>query len=233
MQKNFSGSRCRASPKPGAQSDPPIVAPCAFVVGWRQNQSSAGAMMATTIDNGQTTRRIGSRRHAAPAAVIAALVMLASCSMQAPQGTSSTEATLTTESNQIIGVASVVDGDTIEIHDQRIRLSGYDTPERGARCGDANVYQAAALALSDFVANRTVTCTPTGTDSYNRVTATCSVAGTDLGAFVVSQGWGRDWPRYSNGAYADEEATARRQSRGLWGLQCPADLWGERDYSQN
>lgn len=134
--------------------------------------------------------------------------------------------------NPIQGVASVVDGDTIEIHGTRIRLSGFDTPESGARCGDTNVYQAASLALSDFVAQRTVSCTPTGTDNYNRTVATCSVGGTDLGDYMVSQGWGRDWPRYSNGAYADEEATARAAPRGLWALSCPADLWGDRDYSR-
>lgn len=133
-------------------------------------------------------------------------------------------------SNQIVGVASVVDGDTIEIHGTRIRLSGYDTPESGARCGEVNVYQAGALALSDFVASRTVTCTPTGTDRYERTTATCSVDETDLGEYVVSQGWGRDWPRYSDGAYADEEAAARAARRGLWALECPADLWGDRSY---
>ena len=48
---------------------------------------------------------------------------------------------------------------------------------------------------------------------------------------MVSEGWGRDWPRYSHGAYADEEAAARNASRGFWGQSCPVDLWGDRDYS--
>lgn len=130
----------------------------------------------------------------------------------------------------VAGTASVVDGDTIEIHGRRIRLSGFDTPERGARCGAVNVYQKAAFALSDFIGERTVTCAVTDTDRYGRLVATCSVVGTDLGDYIVREGWGRDWPQYSHGKYADEEATARSVKAGLWGLQCPDDLWGERTY---
>jgi endonuclease YncB( thermonuclease family) len=37
----------------------------------------------------------------------------------------------------LIGVASVIDGDTIEIHGQRIRLHGIDAPEGGQTCLDA------------------------------------------------------------------------------------------------
>lgn len=167
------------------------------------------------------------------AAIVGISFMLANCSVEAAKERSADEATTTTpDPNVIVGLASVVDGDTIEIHGQRIRLSGFDTPESGSRCGDTNVYQSASLALSDFVANRTVTCTPSGTDRYQRVTAICTVGGTDLGEYVVLQGWGRDWPRYSNGAYADEEEAARSSRRGLWGLQCPDDLWGDRDYSE-
>jgi len=132
--------------------------------------------------------------------------------------------------NQIIGVASVVDGDTIEIHGTRIRLSGFDAPERGKRCGDINVYQKAALYLSDQTGAKTVTCATSGKDRYDRAIATCSVNGTDFGDIMVGAGWARDWPRYSHGKYARAEATARQSGKGIWGLACPGDLWNGRNY---
>lgn len=135
------------------------------------------------------------------------------------------------QTTTVAGVASVVDGDTIEIHGQRVRLSGIDAPESGKRCGTVNVYQRASLALSNFIGSRTVSCAVSDHDRHGRAVARCSVGGTDLGDHMVEQGWARDWPRYSGGEYADEEARARIDHRGIWGMQCPADLWGSRDYS--
>ena len=70
----------------------------------------------------------------------------------------------------IVGVASVIDGDTIEIHGQRVRLFGIDAPEssqlcvrptgEGWRCG-----QQASLALADRIGLRNrIRLTPTATD---------------------------------------------------------------------
>jgi endonuclease YncB( thermonuclease family) len=135
------------------------------------------------------------------------------------------------QASTIAGTASVVDGDTIEIHGERIRLSGFDAPESGSRCGRINVYNRAANSLSDFIGSRTVTCQVTGRDAYGRITADCSVDGIDMGDHMVSSGWARDWPRYSNGRYARAEAGARVSQLGIWGMVCPANLWGNRDYS--
>jgi endonuclease YncB( thermonuclease family) len=53
----------------------------------------------------------------------------------------------------IMGQASVIDGDTIEIHDRRIRLFGIDAPEAPQICtASGKTYlcgQQAALALAD------------------------------------------------------------------------------------
>ncbi len=55
----------------------------------------------------------------------------------------------------IVGRASVIDGDTIEIHGLRIRLHGVDAPEKGQPCFDAanqpyRCGQKAAMALDEF-----------------------------------------------------------------------------------
>jgi endonuclease YncB( thermonuclease family) len=107
------------------------------------------------------------------------------------------------------------------------------TRPNAVHVGQVNVYQRAALALSDFIGSRTVSCNVTERDRYRRAVATCTVGGTDLGEYIVEQGWARDWPRYSGGRYAGEEARARATRRGVWGVQCPADLWGGRDCSQS
>ena len=135
------------------------------------------------------------------------------------------------QSQTISGIASVVDGDTIEIHGERIRLGGFDAPESGARCDRVNVYNLAANTLAAHIGSSTVTCTITGRDTYGRVTADCSAGGVDLGDHLVGAGLARDWPRYSGGRYAAAEARARTARVGIWGMSCPSGLWGNRDYS--
>ena len=70
----------------------------------------------------------------------------------------------------ITGVASVTDGDSLEIRGIRIRLHGIDAPEsrqlctrpsgKTWRCG-----QQAALALSDRIGRRSVSCESREVDS--------------------------------------------------------------------
>lgn len=130
---------------------------------------------------------------------------------------------------QVSGVPRVIDGDTIEINKEGIRLNGFDSPEEGSSCGNLDVYKAGTAALVDFIGTQTVECQLIGKTGTRHV-GICSVAGKELGEHMVSTGWARDWPRFSKRAYADEEKAARLAGAGIWGLECPAELWGTRSY---
>ena len=73
------------------------------------------------------------------------------------------------DAKPIVGRASVIDGDTLEVRGTRIRLHGIDAPESGQTCKDTagqdyRCGQTAALALADRIGQGTVTCDPRETD---------------------------------------------------------------------
>jgi len=118
------------------------------------------------------------------------------------------------------GQASVIDGDTIEIHGERIRLAGIDAPESRQLCVGADLKQyrcgkTAAFALADRIGRSMVACKGEERDRYGRLIATCSAAGINLNAWMVEQGLAVAYRRYSN-AYANQEGAARAARRGLW-----------------
>lgn len=134
-----------------------------------------------------------------------------------------------------VGVASVVDGDTIDIRERRYRFNGTDSPERGSLCGTTNVYQKSSFALAELVDGRNVECVPNGEMNGDRIIATCFALAPNgeninLSEQMVADGWSRDWPRFSNGRYAQAEFNARASGLGIWGLDCPNELRGNRNY---
>lgn len=128
----------------------------------------------------------------------------------------------------IIGVASVIDGDTIEIHGQRIRLFGIDAQESGQKCQKAGIQylcgKEAAFALADQIGSQVVRCEQEDIDRYKRVVATCSAGGIDLNQWMVARGLALAYRRYSVRYVADEDK-ARAARLGIWGgeFQAPWD----------
>lgn len=135
----------------------------------------------------------------------------------------------------IVGRASVIDGDTIEIQGERIRLWGIDAPEGRQTCRDRDgeAYrcgQRAALALADWLdAAQPIRCERVDRDRYGRTVATCFRRGEDVAAWLVRSGHALDWPRYSGGAYAEQEAAAKATRAGIWaGAFQPPWEWRRR-----
>lgn len=124
--------------------------------------------------------------------------------------------------DDLIGRASVIDGDTIEIRGERVRLHGVDAPESRQLCQDAGgkeyrCGQKAALALADWLDGaQPIRCHPLSQDRYGRTVARCSRSGEDVGAWLARSGLALDWPRYSGGEYASAQAEAKRAGRGVW-----------------
>jgi endonuclease YncB( thermonuclease family) len=120
----------------------------------------------------------------------------------------------------LVGRASVIDGDTLDIHGQRIRLWGVDAPESGQQCHIAGkpwrCGQQAALSLSDLIGKQTVACVERDRDRYGRIVAKCSVAAQDVGAWLVSNGWALDYSNYSEGHYSSHQASAASARLGIW-----------------
>jgi endonuclease YncB( thermonuclease family) len=119
----------------------------------------------------------------------------------------------------ITGRAKVVDGDSLEIGADRIRLYGIDAPEgrqecrrngKPWRCGDD-----AAAKLRSLVRGATLRCTPRDMDEYGRSVAVCRNGNVDVNAQMVRSGLALAYRRYS-GDYVAEEDEARGAKRGLW-----------------
>ena len=137
------------------------------------------------------------------------------------------------------GIASVIDGDTIEIHGARIRLNGIDAPESEQLCQDARgtawrCAQQAALALSDRIGRQVVSCQQTDTDRYGRVVADCFAGGDSLNCWMVREGWAVAYRKYST-AFITAEDHARTGQRGIWQghFDMPWDWRAERRSGQD
>lgn len=105
----------------------------------------------------------------------------------------------------ISGHGSSLDGDTLVVEGYHVRLSGLDAEELNEPNGLAAKY-----AMIRFI-NGPIECKLTGDKSYNRYVGTCFVAGNDLAAMMVANGFALDCARYSGGKYRHLEPAGIRQ----------------------
>ena len=110
----------------------------------------------------------------------------------------------------IAGLALVVDGDTIDIGRDRIRIHAINTPERNEPGG-----REATKALRSIIAGRPVRCVWDGTKTHRRYVAVCTVEGVDLARELVRRGYAAACPRFS-GRYMKDERQAKAKRLVIW-----------------
>ena len=112
---------------------------------------------------------------------------------------------------EIAGRVKVIDGDTIDVGQTRVRLHGIDAPERGQPCttltgqnwgcGDWVTRQ-----VRDRFQGQIARCTKLDVDRYGRVVARCRVDQQDIAQVLVQQGWAYAYRKYSMAYVLDEKA---------------------------
>jgi len=123
------------------------------------------------------------------------------------------------EWRQYQGKPRVIDGDTLEIRGERIRLFGVDTPEIGQPWwnDDGEQRDGGALAkeaLSALVDGRKLTVNVLREDQYRRSIAIVKVDRRDIARVLVRQGWAFASP--GSARYRRTQQSAKRRKRGFW-----------------
>ena len=125
----------------------------------------------------------------------------------------------------IVGKATVIDGDTITIKNVKIRFSGIDAPEKNYYgqtqfCkGPKGVWacgKKASSKLKKLINGQEVQCTNEGKDRYGRTLSICYANGVDLQAEMVRSGMAVAYLKYSN-RYESEMIEAMIAQVGIWG----------------
>lgn len=137
-------------------------------------------------------------------------------------------------------VVAVADGDSLTILDARsrahkIRLAGIDAPERRQPFGDE-----AKRSLSGLAFSRQAAVDVRKRDRYGRALGAVVVEGSDVNAEQIRRGMAWHFKRYESeqsasdrARYAQAEADARRERRGLWAHTSPVPPWDWRRSKRN
>lgn len=122
-------------------------------------------------------------------------------------------------------VDRVVDGDTVMIGTNRVRLAGIDAPELSQPYG-----RESKAALTALVTGKTVTLHITGRDRYRRIIANIYLDDTWINQRLISTGHAWHYRKYSRDTdLAAAEKSARAARSGLWKTRSPSPPWSWRE----
>ena len=130
------------------------------------------------------------------------------------------------------GVPRIIDGDSLEINDNKIRLLGIDAPEKKQICKKPYFiisfwwtffsfkknYECGIMAtnkLKKLIDNKTIKCISENKDRYNRYLSTCYLKKIDINSWLVKNGYAVAYRRYSK-KYILDEQHAKKNKLGIW-----------------
>jgi len=133
-----------------------------------------------------------------------------------------------TYAETIYGNAKVIDGDTIRINKDKVRLHGIDAPEKKQICQrnfltvtfitfEKN-YQCGLMSmhkLEKLIENKNIKCLIRGKDIYKRKIGTCYKNKININSWMVRNGYAVAYKKYST-KYSIFEEEAKENKLGLW-----------------
>jgi endonuclease YncB( thermonuclease family) len=114
----------------------------------------------------------------------------------------------------------IVDGDTLVINNEKIRLFGIDAPERTQECFNKkgrgwSCGESATAFLEGLIIGRDIKCKIHKMDKYKRSLGICLADGINLNQELVRAGYAVAYIRYSS-EYKIDELYARENKKGIW-----------------
>jgi endonuclease YncB( thermonuclease family) len=120
---------------------------------------------------------------------------------------------------EIIGFSKIIDGDTIHISSNKIRLEGIDAPEMKQKCKKSQKEYfcgiVSQIKLKEKINNNQVKCISSSKDKYQRYIAICFIKDINLNKWMVRNGYAISYKRYSK-KYVPDEDFAKRNKLGVW-----------------
>ena len=129
----------------------------------------------------------------------------------------------------------IIDGDTFiavdaKNNETKVRMAGIDAPET------KQVYGKEATEYLTSLLHDTFTLKQWDVDRYDRQIVTVLVDGTDINQLMVANGYAWAYDSKNGPSYAEDQAEAREERRGLWNEKSTLPPWyfrkisGHNDY---
>ncbi len=132
------------------------------------------------------------------------------------------------EIKEISGNAQIIDGDTIKINSNKIRLYGIDAPEFNQLCKkplltififtfteDYRCGKISTEKLKKKINDKLIKCKILDIDRYKRLIGECYKRNLNLNSWLVSNGYAVAYRKYSK-KYISDEINAKNKKIGIW-----------------